>query len=60
MPEPAFTPEEEAHYECRKAEAEKPIMERLPWRWRACLWWIIGTAAALAIAAVILAFYLMG
>lgn len=60
MTEPSFTPKEEAYYECRKAEAEKPITERIPWKWRACLWWIFGAAAGLAIVVGAFIFYLMG
>lgn len=53
-PEPAFTPEEEAHYERRKAEAETPLTKRVPPRTR----WLVGTLVGLAIVVGVY-FYLM-
>jgi fatty acid desaturase len=59
--EPAFTPEEEAHWERRKAESEKPIMERIPPQWRTPFCWIAAIIGALVATAIgVGAFYLMG
>lgn len=44
-----FTPEERAYYECRKAEAGKPLSERLSRRTR---YYLLGGLIAMVLAAV--------